>query len=96
MWKLRETAGGHSKQKNLRRVKEALESLPDEIPDCIRYLQVGIDSLDAASNYDIVLIADFDTFEALDQYLNNPAHLKVADLVMEVREARTAVDFVVD
>lgn len=92
IWRFKEQADGFDRQTNLSRVKKELESLPERIPDTISKLEVGLNSVDNGANHDMVLIVDFDGREALERYLGHPEHLKVADLVMRVRDVRTAVD----
>jgi hypothetical protein len=92
-WKFKDNADGHDKLTNLQRVKAGLETLPPKMPGLVRRLEVGINSLENGSNYDLVLIVDFDSYEALDAYVKHPEHQSVADLVMRVREQRIAVDY---
>jgi len=93
IWKLKEKADGYDRLTNMERVKGELEALPLRMPGVIRKLEVGVNDLENGTNFDLILIADFDDHEALDTYLTHPEHLKVADLVMRVREQRAAVDF---
>jgi hypothetical protein len=43
--------------------------------------------------YDAVLIADFDSMDALSRYANDPRHLSVAAICKDIRKDRVAVDF---
>ncbi len=93
IWKFKEKADGYDKNTNLERVKGELEALPTRMPGIIQNIEVGINDLDNGTNYDLILIVDFDDYKALDAFLKHPEHLKVADLVMKVRETRVAVDY---
>ena len=90
---MKDFADGHGKQENINRVREALEALPDQMPGVVRNLQVGVNTLENADNYDIILIADFDSMASLEAYFKHPAHLVVAELVRKLREERAAIDF---
>ena len=93
IWKFKDKADGFERSTNLERVKGELEALPSRMPGVIKRMEVGINSLENGTNHDLVLIADFDSYEALAAYLSHPEHLKVADLVMRAREQRAAIDF---
>lgn len=94
MWKFKDEACGLSKEENLKRVKTMLEGLVGVIPELIS-LQVGIDVLNSAMSYDMALICEFETMEALEAYKVNPNHKEISDYVAKVREERACVDFVV-
>ena len=68
-----------------------LESLQGVIPEIISS-QVGR-SCGGDGCYDAVLIADFESTEALIRYQNDPRHLRVAGICKEIRSDRVAVDF---
>lgn len=93
IWKFKEAADGYDRSTNMERVKGELEALPKRMPGVIRHLEVGLNDLENGTNYDLVLIVDFDDYRALEVYLNHPEHLKVADLVTKVRENRVAADY---
>ena len=46
-----------------------------------------------ASNYDVALIFDFDTVEALDAYQKSPIHVAFGEFVFTVRESRACIDY---
>ena len=46
-----------------------------------------------ASNYDVALIFDFDSVEALDEYQKAPTHLEFAKFVGSVRVDRACIDY---
>ena len=45
------------------------------------------------SNYDVALIVDFDTVEALDEYQTSEIHLKFGAFVATVKEQRACIDY---
>ena len=46
-----------------------------------------------ASNYDVALIFDFDTVEALEQYQKSPQHVAFGEFVSSVRIDRACIDY---
>lgn len=46
-----------------------------------------------ASNYDVALIFDFDSVEALDEYQKAPQHVEFGKFVGSVRVDRACIDF---
>ena len=92
MWSLADEAAGGVKQQNAAIIKEGLEALVGKIEGLIG-LEVGINALELAGNFDIVLIADFQDEAALERYQVHPEHVKVADFIKKVRLERVAVDY---
>ncbi|MBQ8382504.1 MAG: Dabb family protein [Clostridia bacterium] len=93
MFKFKEEAEGRTKAENLAIAKEMLEALPAKI-DLIRASAVSINSTNAdPSNYDLCLIADFDSFEDLAAYIVHPDHKAVGAFMRPVRLSRACVDF---
>ena len=45
------------------------------------------------SNYDVALIFDFDTIEALNEYQTSKLHLEFGEFVGSVRVERACIDF---
>jgi len=92
MWKLKEEAEGAIKTENIRKMVRVLEALREQIPG-IRNLEVGVDSCELPGTSDVVLIAEFDDFAALRNYIDHPAHQKAGEFVGKVRAERAAVDY---
>lgn len=87
-WKV---AQGHDPDK----IVEILNTLPEKL-DQIRYWEVGQHKGDPGDNgapWDGVLISDFESWEALDAYSNDPSHLKVVEQLMPMFADRAVVDF---
>jgi antibiotic biosynthesis monooxygenase (ABM) superfamily enzyme len=87
MWKFKP-----GERENMLIFREKLLALKDEIPQ-IRSAEVGIDISGSDRNFDAVLVADFDTLEDLQTYLENPKHKAVSALCRDIRLERTAVDY---
>ena len=74
-------------------VKARALSLRDKIP-FIRGMEVHAGAAGAPeSNYDIALICDFDSIEALDTYRDHPAHVACRGYITPLRELRAGIDF---
>ena len=92
MWKFKDTAEGHEKAANLVMAKELLEELKGKIPE-IRGMQVGLDLVHSAQSYDLVLVARFDSLQALETYRDHPEHQRVVRFLRSVHGGRVVVDF---
>lgn len=92
MWKLKDFAEGKGKIENSQIIKRELEALKNKIEE-IKYIEVGININESDQAYDVVLYSEFDNMEALNTYQNHPEHVKVADFVGKVREARVVADY---
>ncbi|OEG00045.1 stress responsive protein [Vulcanibacillus modesticaldus] len=93
MWKLKDVAEGKDKKQNAEIIKAELEALKQEIQE-IKSIEVGINSPKAPnSNYDVVLISEFEDFEALNRYATHPSHLRVGEFIKKVVNSRVAVDY---
>ncbi|TFB56553.1 Dabb family protein [Cryobacterium sp. TMT1-62] len=64
------------------------------VVDEIRSLQVGFD-VAGGSNWDVVLIADFDDLDAVNRYQVHPAHQAAGTFIRSVVSSRMAVDVAV-
>jgi hypothetical protein len=92
-WKVKDEVNGKRKPEILQLFKQNLEALKTQIPVLLS-LEVGINSPQApANNWDIILIAEFNSFANLDVYQKHPDHLKVVEFVKTVAEARACIDF---
>lgn len=87
-WRLAE---GHSGDK----VVELLNTLPALLPQVVGW-EVGQHKGDPGDNgapWDGVLVSDFDSWDALDSYSNDPLHLAVVEQLMPMFADRAVVDF---
>jgi hypothetical protein len=89
MWRV---VGATPQEKELASVKQSFEKLRGRIPG-MTSLEVGLDSSAVDYACDVVLIADFDSQDALDAYSTHPEHVAVRDELAGVRIARHQVDF---
>lgn len=71
---------------------QRLNALDGVVPQ-IRSISAGANSVYPDANWDVTLVADFDSVEALEQYAVHPAHEEVAVYIRSVVVSRVAVDF---
>ncbi|HCS61246.1 MAG TPA: stress responsive alpha-beta barrel domain-containing protein [Microbacterium sp.] len=71
---------------------QRLNALDGVVPQ-IRSISAGANSVYPDANWDVTLVADFDSVEALEQYAVHPAHEEVAVYIRSVVASRVAVDF---
>ncbi|MDR0767752.1 MAG: Dabb family protein [Methanosarcinales archaeon] len=92
LWKLKPEAEGKTAEENAAIIKKELEGLYGKIPE-IKSIQVQINELAGAGNYDVALISEFESFETMAVYQKNPLHEAAAVYVKKVVETRAAIDF---
>ena len=86
MWKFKK---GYEQE--MKQFLSDLLQLKDKI-DTIRSMQVGI-NVNKNSEFDAVLISEFDNFDDLKAYKENPEHVKISNFCKSIREKRDAIDF---
>lgn len=89
-WKLQENAEGKSKQENFQLMKQKLEGLVGIVPGLLS-AQVGFNH--NGGEYDVALVSELESKDALEAYRIHPAHKEVQKFVHSVICGRTAVDF---
>jgi hypothetical protein len=94
MFKFKKYAESNNKLGNMQMAKAKLEALPAKINE-IKFFEVGVNFSDASVAYDLVLVSEFLSKEALFSYQKHPEHVKVADFVGKVCESRIIVDYVI-
>lgn len=92
VWRLKDEALGVPKAENLATMKAAIEALRYSVPGVVS-LEVGLDIGASPDSWDIVIYSEFANREALDVYQAHPEHVKVKDLIAEMRELRAAIDY---
>lgn len=95
MFKFKENAEGNTKKENVTKVKEMLAELPNKIK-LIKHYEIGESFIQSERASDLVLISAFDTVKDLDNYKIHHEHVKVVDLIREVVEHSTVVDYEID
>jgi len=72
-------------------VARRLNALDDVVPQ-LRSISAGANVAYPDTNWDVTLVADFDSIAALEEYQVHPAHEEVVAYVRSVVAARAAVD----
>ena len=86
------TLKAENKEKNLTEFFERAEKLREL--DVIKKFEVVRNAEKTPdSNYDVALIFDFDTVEALDEYQKSQLHLEFGEFVYSVRVDRACIDY---
>lgn len=73
-------------------VARRLNALEGVVPQILS-ISAGANAILPDVNWDVVLVADFASVDALDEYQVHPAHLEAAGYIRSVVGARVAVDF---
>ena len=93
MFKFLETAEGRTKKENAEIAAKMLLELQGKIPTLVSSeVKLNSDRADQ-SNYDLVLIADYNDWEGLQEYIVHPLHKAVGEFMKGVRESRSCVDY---
>ena len=93
MFRFHEEADGRTKAENLAIAKKMLEDLQGVVPTLISSsVSLGSGEQNPA-NYDLVLVAEYESMEALAEYIVHPAHKEVGNFMTKVRESRACIDF---
>ncbi|MEG1547225.1 MAG: Dabb family protein [Clostridia bacterium] len=74
------------------KISAMLNSLMGKVPS-LRSMETGVDVINSARAYHLVLIATFDDLSGLDAYLEHPEHIKVRSYIHTVLDSSVSVDF---
>ncbi|MBI5541902.1 MAG: Dabb family protein [Bacteroidia bacterium] len=94
MFKIKESANKSEHLKNIEIVKEKLENLKSHIPE-IKKLEVGINVVEVAWAFDLVLTIDFENLAAFEIYKTHPAHQAFIEFNKQFSVAKAAVDYII-
>ncbi len=92
MWKFKEEAGGQTKAENMEMMRARLLALPPKIA-CIRGFEVGRDVLHSEKSFDMCLVADFDSAQAMLEYRAHPEHVPVSQCMKTLIDSRVVIDY---
>lgn len=73
-------------------VSRRLNALDGVVPQLLT-ISAGANVAYPEANWDVTLVADFASVEAIDEYQVHPAHVEVATYIRSVVASRVAVDF---
>ena len=82
------------KDEAIRVVRAEFEALRGQIPGMTR-LEIGANFSRVSDACDVVLVSEFESVGALDDYANHPAHLQARERLKGLRIARYLVDYTV-
>lgn len=92
MWQI-EGVNGLTKTETALQIKQSLEALNGQIEGLLS-LEVGIDFLESEASYDVVLVSELESKEALAHYQAHPLHIKAAtEAVKPAATSRVVVDY---
>ncbi len=94
MWRLRGPDAAARREQGAA-LRAAFESLRGRVPGLL-HLEVGLDHSRIDYACDAVLCSEFESQAALDGYATHPEHLRVKQLIGDMRVARHQVDYRVD
>jgi hypothetical protein len=93
LFRFKDFAEGADKTENIIKLKSRLEALDGSI-DEIKFFEVGTNIINSDASYDLALYSKFESKEDLYIYQKHPEHVKVADFVKKVCEARVVADYI--
>jgi hypothetical protein len=88
MWKFKE-----GEEARMETFLSGLRGLLGVIPE-LKSLEIGVGCRNEDA-YDAIMISEFDSYEALAIYQNDPRHKKVSALCKEIRVSRASVDYTI-
>lgn len=89
----KDEANGCTKAENIGKAREMLMNLVGRVPTLLS-MAAGPNAVEGASAWDFALVAEFDSAEALQEYVVHPEHRKISAFMSSVRSDRASVDFV--
>ncbi len=93
MFKFLENAEGRTKKENVEIAASMLRDLQGKVPTLVSSEVRLNDESAAASNYDLVLVSDYNDWQGLNEYIVHPLHKAVGEFMKGVRESRACVDY---
>ena len=92
MWKIKDSDEGAGKNEIMDRIKDELEGLKGSIPE-IKSLEIGRNSNELPTSFDIALYSEFDSKKDLETYKEHPEHVRVAQIVQQLTIEAVVVDY---
>ncbi|MCI9508957.1 MAG: Dabb family protein [Angelakisella sp.] len=90
MWNLKDEAEGGSREQNAAIMKERLEALVGKIPGL---LSLKVNRGVMPGGYDLCLLGQYESLDALKGYRDHPLHKEVQQFVHKVIAERVSCDF---
>ena len=93
MFKFLEEAEGRTRKENATIAMNMLNELQGKIPELVASTARLNEDCADKTNYDLVLVSDFNSWEDLQNYIVHPQHKAVGEFLRGVRESRSCVDY---
>jgi heme-degrading monooxygenase HmoA len=91
MWRVRGQTVAE-RRANALLVRDTFAAMHGQIPGLLR-LEVGVDESGVDYAFDVVMVSEFESAEALAAYAQHPAHLEARRACGDLRIARHQVDY---
>jgi len=92
MHRLKATPDPAEKERTLASLIKIVEDLKGEV-ELIRDLEVGVNLAKVDFAFDFVAVMTFKSWQDLLDYIEHPAHKKIAEILSSVGEAAAVVDY---
>jgi len=92
MWRLKSEAKRPDGIENLDRIERSIDAIRQSVPGVLQ-MQIGVNEAPAADAADLVLLAQFDSWEALHAYERHPLHDELRALIGPLRIERRVLDY---
>lgn len=92
MWRLKSEAKQGGRIQNLDRIQGCLASMRTGVPGVLR-LEIGANQAEGPDASDLVLLADFASWEALQGYERHALHDELRALIGPMRTERRVLDY---
>ena len=93
MFKFLEEAHGKTGKENAEIAMNMLLDLQGKIPELVASTVRLNEECADKTNYDLVLVSDFNSWDDLRKYIVHPLHKAVGAFMKDVRESRSCVDY---
>jgi hypothetical protein len=91
IWRIKADAKQAGQIRDIDRIRASVASLRNATPGLLR-LQLGINQCVMPDAADLMLFCEFESWQALSRYQENPLHDELRALIGPLREERRVVD----
>jgi hypothetical protein len=92
MWTIKGSEEGVDKTATATEIKSRLEALAGKIEGLLS-IQVGINTSQTPESFDVCLISEHTSWDALKTYQEHPLHKEAGAFIGTVRKGRAVVDY---
>lgn len=76
----------------IQNIKEQIDAMPSQIPQ-IKSFETGTNISQSPKAFDLILVSEFESITALEEYQVHPSHLALIDALGDIREKTHVVDY---